>query len=465
MFRKVLVANRGEIAVRIIRACKELGIATVIAHSEADRDSLGVLLADESICIGPATADRSYLNIANVVSAAQISRADAIHPGYGFLAENAYLAEVCEDVGITFIGPRPESIRRFGNKVSARNLMKAAGVPVLPGCEEPVTSAEQALTAGRDIGFPLMLKAVGGGGGRGMRVARDADELAHVFPIAQQETQASFSDDGLYLERLIERARHVEIQVVADQRGNVVHLGERECSVQRRHQKLVEESPSPSLNDKQRAEIAKAACKGLAVIGYENVGTVEFLLDDKGKFYFLEVNTRLQVEHPVTELVTSVDLVKLQIALAAGQRLDFEQRAVTWRGHAIECRVTSEDAARDFAPDAGHIHTTHLPGGPWVRVDSHIFPGYSTPPYYDSLLAKVIVWGRDRAEAIARMRRAISETHIDGVQTNLEFLALVLSHPRFEAGEIDVEFVERQMGRTSAPRNGRVRRTAALQAR
>src|SRR5437016_5050963 len=440
MFRKVLVANRGGIAVRIIRACKELGISTVIAHSEVDRDSLGVLLADESICIGPAASDRSYLNIANVVSAAQITRADAIHPGYGFLAENAYLAEVCEQVGITFIGPRPDSIRRFGDKVSARNLMTAAGVPVLPGTEDTLTGPDQAQAAARDLGFPLMLKAAAGGGGRGMRVANDADELAHAFPLAQAEAQSAFGSAGLYLERLILNAHHVEIQVAADKRGAVVHLGERECSVQRRHQKMIEESPSPILSSKQRAEMARAACKGIAAIGYENVGTVEFLVDDKRKFYFLEVNTRLQVEHPVTELVTSIDLVKLQIELAAGNPLSLKQQDVALRGHAIECRVTSEDPTRGFAPDAGHIHTAHFPGGPWVRVDTHVFSGYTTPPYYDSLLAKVIVWGRDRAEAIARMHRAIDETHIEGVHTNLDYLTLVLSHPRFEAGDIDVDF-------------------------
>jgi acetyl-CoA carboxylase, biotin carboxylase subunit len=445
LFNKILIANRGEIAVRIIRACKEMGIETVIAHSEADRDSLGVMLADESICIGPPASDRSYLNIANVVSAAQITHADAIHPGYGFLSENAYLAEVCDEVGIAFIGPRPASIRAFSDKVSARNLMKAAGVPVLPGSEETMAVVETALVAARDLGFPLMLKAVAGGGGRGMRVAHDLDELSRVFPIAQQEAQANFGQGGLYLERLIERGHHVEIQIAADRHGNVVHLGERECSVQRRHQKMIEESPSPMLTKKRRAEMGGIACAGVASVGYENVGTIEFLVDEDANFYFLEVNTRLQVEHPVTELVTGIDLVKLQIALAAGQPLPIRQQDIVWNGHAIECRVTSEDPSRAFAPDAGHIHTAHFPGGPWVRVDTHVFPGYTTPPYYDSLLAKVVVWGRDRSEAIARMRRAVDETQIRGVQTNLDFLALVLSHPRFEAGEIDVDFVERHL--------------------
>jgi acetyl-CoA carboxylase, biotin carboxylase subunit len=461
VFRKVLIANRGEIAVRVIRACKELGIRTVIAHSEADRDSLGVLLADESICIGPPASDRSYLNIANVVTAAQIAHADAIHPGYGFLAENAYLAEVCDEVGITFIGPKPSSIHAFSDKVSARNLMKAARVPVIPGSDETILSVDAALSAARELEFPLMLKAVAGGGGRGMRVARDADELARVFPLAQVEAQSHFGNGGLYLEQLIERGHHVEIQIAADKRGKVVHLGERECSIQRRHQKMIEESPSPLLSEKRRAEIGRIACNGVARVGYENVGTVEFLVDARGNFYFLEMNTRLQVEHPVTEMVTMIDLVKLQIALAAGEPLPFRQQDISWRGHAIECRVTAEDPSRGFAPDAGHIAAAHFPGGPWVRVDTHVFPGYTTPPYYDSLLAKVVVWGQDRREAIARMRRAIEETQIDGVRTNLEYLALVLSDPRFEAGDIDVEFVERHLAETQ-PLDGRVTRASAV---
>ena len=463
MFNKVLIANRGEIAVRIIRACKELNIATVIAHSEADRDSLGVLLADESICIGPASAERSYLNIANIVSAAQISNADAIHPGYGFLAENAYLAEVCEQTGVAFIGPRPESIRRFSDKVSARNLMRAQGVPVLPGSAEALAGVEQAQASAREIGFPVMVKAVAGGGGRGMRVARDADELSHVFPVAQAEAQSAFGNGGLYLEKLIQNARHVEIQIAADKRGNVIHLGERECSVQRRHQKLIEEAPSPALSSKTRQAMSQAASKAVARIGYENLGTVEFLVDRDGRYYFLEMNTRLQVEHPVTELVTGVDLVKLQIALACGDPLLAKQKDIRWQGHAIECRVTAEDAQRGFAPDAGHIHTAHFPGGPWVRIDSHVFPGYSTPPYYDSQLAKVIVWGRDRTEALARMRRAIAETHLAGVHTNLDYLTLVLSHPRFEAGDVDVDFVEHQLTNTPMA-DSSVRRTASASA-
>jgi acetyl-CoA carboxylase, biotin carboxylase subunit len=449
MFRKVLVANRGEIAVRIIRACKELGIPTVIAHSEADRDSLGVLLADESVCIGPAASDKSYLNIANVVSAAHITHADAIHPGYGFLAENAYLAEVCNEVGITFIGPPPQAITTFSDKVSARNAMQHAGVPVIPGTDETLLNLEAAQQAGRELGFPLMLKAVAGGGGRGMRVANDLEELTKSFPIAQVEAQTHFANGGLYLEKLIERGRHIEVQIAADKRGNVIHLGERECSIQRRHQKMIEESPSPALSVEDRQRIGKIAAKGVGEAGYDNVGTVEFLLDQQHNFYFLEMNTRLQVEHPITELVTGIDLVKLQIALAAGEPLPLRQEQVSWRGNAIECRVTAEDPTRKFAPNAGHIHTAHFPGGPWVRVDTHVFSGYTTPPYYDSLLGKIIAWGRDRREALARMRRAVEETEIQGVKTNLDYLALVLSDPRFAAGDIDIEFVERQLAEQS----------------
>ncbi|HEY0583367.1 MAG TPA: acetyl-CoA carboxylase biotin carboxylase subunit [Chloroflexota bacterium] len=461
MFKTVLIANRGEIAVRVIRACKELGLRTVIAHSEADRDSLGVLLADESICIGPPASDRSYLNIANVVSAAQIAGADAIHPGYGFLAENAYLAEVCAEVGIAFIGPRPESIQAFSDKQSARALMKAAGVPVVPGSADTLLTVDAALSAAKDLGFPLMVKAVAGGGGRGMRVARDADELARVFPLAQMEAQSAFGNGGLYLERLIERGRHIEIQIAADRQGNVVHLGERECSIQRRHQKMIEESPAAIVDAKRREKMCAIARDGVRKIGYENVGTVEFLVDQAGKYYFLEMNTRLQVEHPVTEMVTSIDLVKLQIQLAAGEPLPFKQSDIKFSGHALECRVTSEDPARGFAPDAGHITTAHFPGGPWVRVDTHVYPGYTTPPYYDSLLAKIVVWGNDRAEAIARMRRALDETEIHGIKTNLEYLTLVLSDPRFVAGQIDVEFVERHLAEMQ-PLDGSVSRANAV---
>jgi acetyl-CoA carboxylase, biotin carboxylase subunit len=460
-FKKVLVANRGEVAVRIIRACQELGIATVMAHSDADRDSLGVLLADESVCIGPAASDKSYLNIANVVSAAQITHADAIHPGYGFLAENAYLAEVCQEVGIAFIGPRPRSIAQFSDKVAARARMRAAGVPVVPGTDEPVPSVDAALAAAQTIGYPVMLKAVAGGGGRGMRVARDADELARLFPVAQAEAQMHFANGSLYLEHLIERGRHVEVQVAADRYGRVVHLGERECSIQRRHQKMVEEAPSPALDQNSREEIGRLARLGMEASGYENVGTVEFLVDQGGRLYFIEVNTRLQVEHPVTELVTGVDLVKLQIALAGGAALPLAQADVRFGGHALECRLTAEDPARGFAPAAGHLDMVHLPGGPWVRVDTHVYSGYTTPPYYDSLLAKIVTWGRDRSEALARMRRALAEARIGGVKTNLPYLALLLADPRFARGEVDVEFVERHLAEIGGRENGAVAAVAS----
>jgi acetyl-CoA carboxylase biotin carboxylase subunit len=454
MFRKVLVANRGEVAVRIVRACQELGIATVIAHSDADRDSLGVLIADESVCIGPAAPDKSYLNIANIVSAAQITGADAIHPGYGFLSENVYLAEVCEEVGITFIGPRARSIVDFSDKVAARRRMVAAGVPVVPGSEEVLLSADAATQMARSLGFPIMIKAVAGGGGRGMRVAHDAEALTRLFPIAQAEAQAHFANGALYLERVIRRARHVEVQVVADRFGNMIHLGERECSIQRRHQKLIEEAPAPAFQGdaEGRAEIARLACLGLRSNGYENVGTVEFLVDEQGACYFIEVNTRLQVEHGVTELVSGVDLVKLQITVAAGAPLAMAQSDVRLVGHALECRVAAEDAERGFTPDSGQIPVVHLPGGPWVRVDTHLYSGYTTPPYYDSLLAKIITWGRDRTECIARMRRALTETRIDGIRTNLPYLIRVLADRRFEAGAFDVEFVERHLSELRAER-------------
>src|SRR5919198_65774 len=381
MFRKVLVANRGEVAVRVIRACNELGIPTVIAHSEADRDSLGVLLADESVCIGPASSDKSYLNIANIVSAAQIAGADAIHPGYGFLAENAYLAEVCQEVGITFIGPKPRSIDAFSDKVSARNLMQAAGVPVVPGVETPLLNVEAALGAARELGFPLMLKAVAGGGGRGMRVARDPDDLARTFPVAQVEAQAHFGNGGLYLERLVERGRHVEIQVAADSFGNVVHLGERECSIQRRHQKMIEESPSPALRPQRRGEMGHIASAGVASTGYENVGTVEFLVDRAGQYYFLEMNTRLQVEHPVTELVTGIDLVEQQLLIAAGQPPTFDpDRPPEPTGHAVELRVYAEDPKR-FLPGPGTITAWREPTGDGIRVDSGYSAGDTVTPY------------------------------------------------------------------------------------
>ncbi|MBI4494274.1 MAG: acetyl-CoA carboxylase biotin carboxylase subunit [Chloroflexi bacterium] len=445
MFRKILIANRGEIAVRVLRACRELGIATVVAHSEADRNSLAVALADQAICIGPAASDGSYLNIPNIVSAALVTGADAIHPGYGFLAENAYLAEICAQYGLTFIGPPPEVLERFGDKVGARKLMQQAGVPIIPGSDEACCSLDDARQAAEAIGYPVMLKAVAGGGGRGMRVARDAAELARVFPIAQLEAQAHFANGGLYLERLLAHARHVEVQIVADRYGHMIHLGERDCTAQRRHQKLVEEAPSPALTPELRQQMGALAVRGAQAAGYQTVGTMEFLLDEQRRYYFIEANCRIQVEHPVTEMVTGLDLVKEQIRLASGQPLRWRQEEVAWRGHAIECRVTAEDPAADFTPDAGLVEAFHAPGGPGIRVDSHLFSGYTTPPYYDSLLAKIIAWGTGREEAIARLQGALRECRVYGVKTNLAFQLALLDHEAFRRGDLDVRFVEEHL--------------------
>jgi len=451
VFRKVLIANRGEIAVRIIRACRELGIATVLAHSEADRDSLAARLADETVCIGPAPSDRSYLHIPNIVAAALVSHADAIHPGYGFLSENAYLADASERCGVTFIGPPAAAIEIFRDKLAARRLMRQLGVPVLPGTEEPLYSLEAASAAAAGIGYPVMIKATAGGGGRGMRVARDEAELIRHFPICQAEAQSAFGNNGLYLERLVERARHVEIQVVVDHRGEAIHLGERDCSLQRRHQKLLEEAPCPVLSAEARAEMGRVAASAAAAAGYRNVGTLEFLLAPDGRFYFIEMNTRIQVEHPVTEMITGLDLVKWQIRLAAGEPLGLRQDEVCWQGHAIECRVTAEDGDNSFAPDTGLIQEFVPPGGPGIRLDSHVFPGYVTPHHYDSLLAKLIAWGRDRDEAIARMQRALGEFHIVGVKTTLGFHQRILASEAFRAGQITIDYLDRPAALEPSP--------------
>jgi acetyl-CoA carboxylase biotin carboxylase subunit len=423
----------------------------VVAHSTVDSDSLATQLADEAICIGPGPAAASYLDIANLLSAAQLVNADAVHPGYGFLSENRYLAEACLELGITFIGPSAHVMADFGDKVRARNLMEAAGVPVLPGTRDGLHTAADASAAGERIGYPLMLKAVAGGGGRGMRIVRDADELARAVPLATAEAQQAFGDGSMYLEKLIERGRHIEIQVAADRFGHAIHLGERECSLQRRHQKIVEEAPSPVLPIAAREEMGGLAARLLAARGYSTVGTVEFIMDADGRLFFLEVNSRLQVEHPVTELVTGIDLVKLQITLAAGAELPYAQQDVRWIGHAIECRVTAEDPARGFAPSSGRVNALRLPDGPWVRTDSHLFAGCSVPPDYDSLLAKIITWGRDRDEAIARMRRALGETRIEGLPTMLPYLRLLLDDPRFERAAVDVAFVERHVREARLP--------------
>ncbi len=443
MFRKILIANRGEIALRIIRACREMGIRCVIVHSEADRNSLSVHLADERICIGPAASGKSYLNIPNIISAALISGADAIHPGYGFLAENSSFAEICSDVNITFIGPPASIMTIMGDKVAARETMAEAGLPMLPGTRILRTLAE-GLEATEDIGFPLMLKAAAGGGGRGIRLVNHPEEFERVFTTAQNEVREAFHDDGLYLERYLERARHIEIQVLVDNFGYGVHLGERNCSCQRRHQKLVEEAPSPLLPPEMRWEIGMKAIRAVQQIGYRNAGTLEFLVDEQDNYYFMEMNARLQVEHPVTELVTSTDLVKEQVRIAAGMPLHLRQEEIRPRGHAIECRITAEDAEADFRPQTGTVERYLPPGGPGVRVDSHLYAGYQVPPHYDSLLAKLIVWAETRDAAIVRMHRALDEFVIEGLKTTIPFHQRLLRHEGFIRGETYTRFIQEE---------------------
>ena len=443
MFRKILIANRGEIALRIIRACREMGIPNVIAHSEADRDSLPVRLADEHICIGPGASSKSYLNIPNIISAAMITGADAIHPGYGFLAENTSFAEICADAHLTFIGPEAPVMALMGDKVSARETMNELGLPMLPGTTVLRTLAE-GVEAAREIGFPLMLKAAAGGGGRGIRLVKRQDEFERVFTTAQNEVREAFRDDGLYLERYLEHARHIEIQVLIDNFGHGVHLGERNCSCQRRHQKVLEESPSPLLPQELRQEIGTKAIRAVQQIGYRNAGTLEFLVDEQNRYYFMEMNTRLQVEHPVTEMVTSTDLVKEQIRIAAGLPLQLEQDRIQFRGHAIECRITAEDTDNDFRPQTGVVERYLPPGGPGVRVDSHLFAGYTVPPHYDSLLAKLIVWAETREAAIARMQRALDEYVIEGVVTTIPFHQRLLKHEGFIRGETYTRFLQEE---------------------
>jgi acetyl-CoA carboxylase biotin carboxylase subunit len=443
MFRKVLVANRGEIALRVIRACKELGLATVAVYSEADRECLHVRFADDDVCIGRAPARESYLDIIRIVAAAEITGADAIHPGYGFLAENAEFAEKVAKSNIAFIGPTPDQIRSMGDKAVARKLAAELGVPTVPGSPGPVADADEAQGVAARIGFPVMIKAAAGGGGKGMRVARSEDEFEQSFSLARQEALAAFGSDEVYLEKYLACPRHVEIQIMGDQHGRVMHLCERDCSVQRRHQKLVEEAPSPALDQTLRADMGDAAVKLAESIGYVGAGTVEFLLDQDGSFYFMEMNTRIQVEHPVTEMTTNFDLVKEQIRIAAGEPLSFVMNGQRLRGHAIECRVNAEDPYRNFQPSPGLITAYHPPGGPGVRVDTHIYAGYTVPPYYDSLLAKVIVHGNTRAEALSRMRQALDSFIIEGVTTTIPFLSRVIAHPDLVAGRVDTKFLER----------------------
>jgi len=442
MFNKILIANRGEIALRIIRAAKELGVKTVAIYSEADRDSLHVRFADEAICIGPPPPNKSYLDIPRIISAAEVSGADAIHPGYGFLAENAHFAEVCEDNKIVFIGPSPEHIGMMGDKVVARNRMKKAGIPVVPGSKGAIANVEEGLRIADEIGYPVMLKAAGGGGGKGMRIARDKREFEAGFRMAQTEAEASFGDKRVYIEKLLLQPRHIEFQILGDKYGNAIHLGERECSIQRRHQKLIEESPSPVVDKEIRKSIGKIAVKGASAIGYNSAGTMEFLMDKEGKFYFMEMNTRIQVEHPVTEFVTGMDLVKKQIEIAAGEKLNLSQKDIKMHGAAIEVRINAEDPEK-FVPSAGRITALHIPGGPGVRIDTHIYQEYFVPPTYDSLLAKVITYGNSREESIKRMRRVLDELVIEGIKTTIPFHQKVMEHPDFIMGNIDTGFIER----------------------
>ena len=442
MFKKVLIANRGEIALRIIRACHELGVKTVAVYSEADRESLHVRFADEDVCIGPPQSSESYLNVPRIIAAAEITGAEAIHPGYGFLAENAEFSEICARSDLVFIGPTPDQIRAMGDKATARRTMMEVGVPTVPGSEGIVTDPEEAEGYAREIGFPIMIKASAGGGGKGMRIAKDAESFAKQLQAAQNEAQAAFSDSGVYLERCIVRPRHVEFQVFGDSFGRVVHLGERDCSVQRRHQKLIEEAPSPALTPELRAEMGAVAVKAAKAIDYVGAGTVEFLLDQSGEFFFIEMNTRIQVEHPVTEVTTGLDLVKEQIRVAAGEALSFPDN-VQLRGHAIEFRINAEDPERSFAPSPGTITSFHPAGGPGVRLDTHVYSGYRVPPYYDSLLAKLIVSGNTREEAISRARNALAHLVIEGVHTTTDFLGEIVRDQEFIDGKIDTAFLER----------------------
>jgi len=442
MFKKILIANRGEIALRIICACRELGIRTVAVYSEADENSLHVRFADEDVCIGPPRSAESYLSVPAIISAAEITGADAIHPGYGFLSESAYLAEVCEACHIKFIGPSPNVIRLLGDKARARRAMKKAGVPILPGSDGPVESEEKALKVARDLGLPVIIKAVAGGGGRGMRVIRDLKDLPKSLKTAQREAEAAFGVGDVYIEKYVENPRHIEFQVLGDHHGAVVHLGERECSIQRRHQKLLEEGPSIAVTDKMRRKLGGTVVDAARAVQYTNAGTFEFLLDDKQNFYFLEVNTRVQVEHPVTEFITAVDIVKEQIRIAAGERLSFKQGDVTFTGHAIECRVNAEDP-ETFAPSPGVIHAFSVPGGPGVRVDTFAHSECTVSPYYDSMIAKIIVHGRDRQEAIARMRRTLEMTVIEGIKTSIPLHLKILADPDFVAGRLSTGFMER----------------------
>jgi acetyl-CoA carboxylase, biotin carboxylase subunit len=444
-FSKILIANRGEIALRILRTCEEMGIATVAVHSTVDRSALHVQFADEAVCIGEAPSSKSYLNVPNIIAAALTCNATAIHPGYGFLAENAKFAEICADHQIHFIGPSADSIRQMGDKSTAKETMQKSGVPTVPGSDGLVEDEETAKDLAAKIGFPLMVKATAGGGGRGMRLVRQPEELIKLFLAAKGEAEAAFGNSGVYLEKFIEKPRHIEFQILADSHGNVVHLGERDCSIQRRHQKLLEEAPSPALTPELRQKMGDAAVRAAKSIGYKGAGTIEFLLDGSGNFYFMEMNTRIQVEHPVTEMITGLDLIAEQIRVAQDERLAFTQDDIVLRGHSIECRINAEDPEQNFRPNPGRISAYLPPGGPGVRIDSHVYPDYEIPPYYDSLIGKLIVWGPDRPTAIARMQRALQECAITGVPTTISFHQKILAHPEFQKGLVYTNFVEQMM--------------------
>ncbi len=446
MFEKVLIANRGEIALRIIRACKELGVRSVAVYSEADADSLHVQMADEAICIGPAPATESYLKITNIISAAEVADVDAIHPGYGFLAENAHFAEICANCNITFIGPSADCIRNMGDKAIARDRMKAAGVPITPGSDGILKDSDEALHLAQKMGYPVLMKAVAGGGGKGMRVARNDVSLVQGFMAAAAEGEASFGNPDLFMEKYIESARHVEVQIIGDKHGNVCHLGERDCSIQRRHQKLVEEAPCPTLTDKERKALGDAAVKAARAVDYDSAGTLEFLYDEKAKqFYFMEMNTHIQVEHTVSEEVSGIDLMKEQIRVAAGEKLSFTQDEMVIRGHAIEYRVNAEDPYNNFTPSPGLVEAVHFPGGPGIRIDSHVYSGYTISPYYDSMIGKIIAKGKDREEAIARMRRALEEFTINGPHTSVPLGEALMVDKRFVDGTYNTAYLEKFM--------------------
>ena len=441
MISRILVANRGEIALRIVRACRDMGIHSVVAYSEADHDTLAPQLADEAICIGPAPSNNSYLKINRLISAAELTDVDAIHPGYGFLSENAHFAEVCEDCNITFIGPSPEAIRGMGNKSNARQTMMDAKVPVVPGSEDIITDEDEALELAHDMGYPVIIKASAGGGGKGMRVVHNDASLVRNYHAARNEAESSFGSADVYLEKFVENPRHVEIQILADKHGNVIHLGERDCSLQRRHQKIIEEAPSPALTPELRRKMGDAAVRAAKAVKYSNAGTVEFLLADDGSFYFMEMNTRIQVEHPVTEMVTGIDLIKEQIRIAAGEKLNLKQDQVTINGHAIEVRINAENPDQDFSPCPGRIEFYCPPGGPGVRIDSHAYSGYMIPPYYDSMIGKLIVHGRTREEALARCYRALSEYVVDGVTTTIDFASFLLNREDIIRGEYNTGYL------------------------